>query len=485
MAAYRLAFKRWGMAAAGVALGLLGGCERAQGPNPAEAWKPNIILIAADALSPSLLSSYGGPVPTPHIDRLAKEGVLFSRAYSAAAASGPARAALMTGRYPQRFGFEFDHGPAPRAAKERLGLPPTVDTLGTWIQAADYNTYGVGVWHLGGNTEYYPTKRGFHDFFGILSGETAYISPRADDLHFAPTEDHPLPPSRPWHHHVVRGAASQHILNEDQYLTDALGDAAADFIRGNGDRPFFLYLAFNAPSQPLSVTEPYYQRFAHVADEKLRIYYAMISAMDDAIGRVLASVDELDKTRNTLVIFTAVTGCEARAGVCGCEPLRGGRPSFHEGGVRVPLIMRWPAALQGGTRYHEAVSHIDIAPTALMAAKPDLVPASEMEGVDLLAYADGRRTGRPHGALFFQSGLGRAVISGDWKFWRQSGGETFLFNLATDPQESRNQAATQRDTARDLEVLLDQWRQGNVPPKWTMRSKQSYDMCGATLHLTE
>ncbi|RME65689.1 MAG: sulfatase, partial [Alphaproteobacteria bacterium] len=344
---------------------LAAACERPQGPNPADAWKPNIIVIAADALSPTVLSVYGGPVPTPNLDRLAREGVVFTRGYSAAAASGPARAALMTGRYPQRFGFEFDHGPAQRAARERLGLPPGIETVAQIVQQAGYNTYAVGVWHLGGNTEFYPTKRGFHDFFGVLSGETAYISPRAPDLHFAPTKRHPVPPARPWHHQVVRGPASQHVLNDDVYLTDALGEAAVDFVRANGDRPFFLYLAFNAPGEPLSVTTRYYQRFAHVADDKLRVYYAMISAMDDAIGRLLAMVDSLKKTDNTLVVFTAATGCAAQAGVCACQPLRGGQPSFYEGGVRVPLIMRWPAALPAGARYDGLVSTIDIAPTAL------------------------------------------------------------------------------------------------------------------------
>ncbi|GAB4144193.1 MAG: hypothetical protein Tsb0016_13600 [Sphingomonadales bacterium] len=468
-----------------VAALLLSACERERGVNPADAWKPNIILIAADALSPSLLSAYGGPVPTPHLDRLAREGVLFKRAYSAAAASGPARAALISGRYPQRFGFEFDHGPAQRAADQRLGLPVEVDTIGNWMQSSGYNSYAVGLWHLGGNTEYYPTRRGFHDFYGVLSGETSYLSPRAKDHRFAATAKHPMPPARPAHHQVVRGPASQPVLNDHVYLTDALGDAAADFVRANGDRPFFLYLAFNAPGEPLSVTDRYYQRFSHVADEKTRIYYAMIAAMDDAIGRVLKMVDSLQKSDNTLVIFTAITGCAAESGVCACQPLRGGRPSFFEGGVRVPLILRWPAAAPQGQTYDAMVSHLDIAPTLLMAAKPDLAVTRDSDGVDLLPYLTGVRKGEPHAALFFQSGLSRAVISGDWKYWRQSGGDTMLFNLQSDPNEQRNQVASHRDTVRDLDILIEKWRSGNAPPRWTMHSKTDYDMCGTSMHLTQ
>ncbi len=411
--------------------------------------KPNILLIVADDLGYAELGVQGGKdIPTPNIDSLAKNGVRFTSGYVSCPVCSPTRAGLMTGRYQQRFGHEFNPGPVGQT-KALFGLPVSEVTLPERLKQLGYVTGMFGKWHLGFRPEFHPQQRGFDEFFGFLGGAHAYFDDGTG--------------------HGQRGGILRgtNIVEEKSYLTEAFAREAVAFIERNKDRPFFVYLPFNAVHAPLQAPEPYLTPFAALKGDKRRTFAAMLSAMDDAVGRVLDKLRELKLEENTLIFFISDNGGPTPNTTSRNDPLRGRKGEVFEGGIRVPFLMQWKGRLPAGRIYDFPVIALDILPTAVSATGSRVSPQAKLDGVDLLPYLTGEKTGRPHNTLYWRFGEQRAVRKGDWKLVvPRVRARPQLFNLANDISESTDLAAKEPKKLKELQAAYDAWNRQLVEPKW-------------------
>lgn len=463
----------------------LAGCAASQPTETRADSAPNVVVIIADDVGYADISAYGiNRIPTPNIDRIGAEGVKFTDAYVTAPVCGPSRAGLQTGRFQDRFGYEYNNGPASRDVEDNLGLPGSELTIAQALKAQGYHTGIVGKWHLGANDDFYPTNRGYDEFVGLLPGATAYIDSKAPGVRTFVREGAEPGNSagRNRYTQIVEGPGRETVNNMDEYLTDYFGRRAVEFVSRNApnSQPYFLYLAPTAAHDPLQVTQKYYDRFPHIASEQNRIYAAMVSALDDMVGQVLSAIEKSGEADNTMVIFLTDNGCAAYyAGMCACEPLRGGKLTHYEGGVRVPFLVRWPVKLQPGQIYRNPISSMDIFPTALAAAGGKLPTDRVYDGVDLIPYLVGSEMGQPHDQLAWRRTPMASIRKGDWKLWKSTEGKfTLLFNLKDDPNETINLAQSRPDKLRELENAFDQWAKDMQDPRWPSRPHTNYDVCG-------
>ncbi len=421
-----------GACAASVMLG--GGAALAQ----AAGKKPNIVLILADDLGYGDLGCYGATdTATPNIDALAAAGIRFTDAYSCAPLCSPARAGMLTGRCPQRFGFEFN--PFPRSTGG-WGLPDSERLFSEDLKAAGYATGLVGKWHLGPGANQHPLKHGFDEFFGFIGGKHRYLEEGRKD------------PNSP----ILRG---MEVVEEKEYLTEAFTREAVSFIERNRQRPFFLYLAPNAVHVPLQKPpEKYLSRVAKIADEPRRIFAAILAALDDQVGAVKGKLKELGLLENTLIIFMSDNG--GAIGPSKNGELRGVKTDLFEGGIRVPMILNWAGKIKAGVDAGLA-SILDLYPTFLSAAgAAPGADRAELDGINLLA---GRAR---HEALFWRYGPEMAVRSGKWKLVGLKDGSHQLFDLAADVGEKNDLAEKEPGRVKDLLAQWKKWDAKNIEPKW-------------------
>jgi len=472
--------------AAVVAVALGGGVWLMRGtsddaPRPAR----NVILIVADDLAFGDLSAYpNARLRTPAIEAMAARGVLFELAYTAASTSGPARAGLLTGRHPSRFGYEYDNGPPGRDLDEGLGLPTSEVTLASALKDAGFVTAGFGRWQLGMRPDMQPTRRGFDQWVGNLSGPTPYQSPASPDVVTEPSDDFPVPVERGINNAVVEGSDARVVHNEQRYLTTDLAERAVRFIEKNHDKRFFLYLAFNAPHTPLQAPRNLHEAFAAIEDPKLRTYAAMVRALDDAVGQIRRTLAARGLDKDTLIIFTADSGCNPLSGACSCKGVRGGETSLYEGGLRVPLVMEWPRGLPVGVPFPDMVSTLDIYATVLGATGARRPPGVRFDGVDLLRFLDPANAEKPHDKLIWLRRPLAAFRSGDFKLIdNPEAGNTELYNLAADPHEKRDLSQTNPDLVRDLRTQMTLARGFAGGPLWQPRAQETLAMCGETYSL--
>jgi arylsulfatase A-like enzyme len=426
----------------------------------AQARRPNILLIVMDDVGYADVGFHGSrDIQTPNIDRLATEGVRFTDAYVSGPYCSPTRAGLLTGRYQQRFGHEFNiEGGLPA-----LGLSANEKTLAERLKAAGYRTALFGKWHLGTGPAFHPTRRGFEEFFGFLGGAHAYTA-------------------------IGAGA---NVLQEGttpvttvDYLTDALADRAAAYIRQHASEPFFLYLAFNAAHTPLQATEKYLARFPHIKDETRRTYAAMMSAMDDGIGKALGALREQKIERDTIVFFFSDNGGPSMetTTINGSSnaPLKGSKRTTWEGGIRVPFVVKWTDHLPAGRVDRRPIIQLDVAPTALAAAGVAEDASAAFDGVNLLPYLRGTAKGSPHDTLYWRLGGMMAIRQGDWKLVKTRAGAFVdadpavlsdlsgaeLYDLAKDLGETKNLAASRPDKVKELGDAWQQWNIQLAKPSW-------------------
>jgi arylsulfatase A-like enzyme len=426
----------------------------------AQARRPNIVVIVADDMGYADIGVHGSKdIPTPNIDALAKSGVRFTDAYVSGPYCSPTRAGLLTGRYPQRFGHEFNIGMI--EAHRDAGLPLSETTLADRLKAAGYRTAVIGKWHLGTAPQFHPLRRGFDEFFGFLSGAHSYLNP----------EDSTNP--------LLDGTT---VVRETQYLTEELSDRAVSFISRQKSNPFFLYVAFNAVHVPIEATNKYVARFQHIADTTRRTYAAMLSAMDDGIGRTLEALRAQRLEENTLIFFFSDNGGPTtRAGINGSSnaPLRGSKRTTWEGGIRVPFIVSWKGRVAANTTYSQPIIQLDVAPTALAAAGVAPGRKANFDGINLLPFLSSRPTAVPHTSLYWRLGAMMAIRKGDWKLVKMhdrpfegdpeelsdlTGAQ--LYNLKADVAEQSDVAAKHPEKVRELE---DEWRGWNrqlSKPAW-------------------
>ncbi len=416
----------------------------------AQTRKPNIVLIVADDLGNQDMGFQGSPdLKTPHLDGLAAAGVRFTNGYVSHPFCSPTRAALLTGRYQQRFGHE--NNMVFNQQDPLTGLPLTETTLADALGKAGYVTGLVGKWHLGAHEKFHPRKRGFQEMYGFVGGGHDYFHPGVPgdkDQHFIPIE---------------RDGA---VVPEKEYLTTALGREAEAFVKRHAARPFFLYLAFNAPHSPLQAPQAYLRRFAHIQDPDRRSYAAMVGAMDDAVGRVLLALRETNSERNTLVFFLSDNG-GPKDNASSNKPFRGTKRTVYEGGVRVPFVMRWPAAVAGGRTVEDPVICMDIFPTALAAAGATHA-GKALDGLNLLPFLQAKAAA-PRRPLYWRmfGGVEGAVRDGRMKWVKPGAGkQPELYDLISDREEKNDLAASRPEEAARLEKLWTKWSREMAPPAW-------------------
>ena len=465
---------------------------------PPSARPPNIVVILADDLGFNDVTTYGGGhaaigASTPNIDLLAREGVRFDNGYSAAAVCTVSRAALLTGRYPWRFGVEFTPTPgamarvAPDLYEQSgrlrrvfidtdaaasaprfndLGMPPSERTLAELLADRGYHTVHIGKWHLGSTAAMRPNNQGFAETVFMESGlylpehDPRVVNSKQD---FDPI-DRFLWPNMRW-------AASYNggrWFEPAGYLTDWLTDEAVNAIHRNRHRPFLLYLAHWGVHTPLQASRTDYDAMPAGTDHRRRVYGAMIRSLDRSVGRVMQALRDAGLDENTLVVFTSDNGAPGYVGLPELNrPYRGWKLTHFEGGIHVPFVARWPARIPAGQRFAAPVSNIDVLPTAAAAAGVALPGDRPIDGRDLLPYLDPRAERPPSRTLFWRDGPNRAVRDGTWKLIvSERPKRTWLFDLAIDPTERNDLSTARPEQLARLQGLLESHHAGMPAPAW-------------------
>jgi arylsulfatase A-like enzyme len=427
----------------------------------AEPASPNLVVILADDLGYADVGFNGcKDIPTPHIDTIASQGVHFSSAYVTYPVCGPSRAGLMSGRYPQRFGFE--RNPQYRPDDPNMGLPLSEETMASVLGKVGYTSGIIGKWHLGAHPDLHPLERGFDFFYGHLGGGHRYFPDELTIRDSYAAKDEPQS-YRTW---ILR---NHEPVKPDKYLTDAFSDAAVEFIDGNHDKPFFLYLSYNAPHAPLQATDEYLARFPDIKDPKRRTYAAMVSAMDDGVGRVLAALKAHGLDENTLVFFLSDNGGPTQNNGSRNTPLRGKKGDVWEGGWRVPFALRWSGHLAAGSSYGKPVSALDIFATIAALAEAPVDSGKPLDGVDLLPFLSGKETTPAHEAVYLRKfdQQAYAVRKGDFKLIVPGREQSpLLFDLNRDIGERNNIILSQSEIADEIDRLRLEWDAQLMEPRF-------------------
>lgn len=412
--------------------------------------RPNVIVIMADDMGYGDVGFTGcKDIKTPNLDNLAASGVVFTNGYSNHPFSGPSRAALMSGRYQHRFGFETN--PAHDTHNEKAGICVKETLFPKRMQDVGYKTGGFGKWHLGSASVFHPCNRGFDYFYGFLGGGHDYFK-----------IDLMQPITHGYKDALVR---NNQPASFDGYLTTALSRDGVAFIEKNKSKPFFMYMAYNAPHQPLQAPQEDIARYSHIEDKKRRVYAAMVDVMDRGIGEIVESLKKNGLYENTLIFFLSDNGGPF-GNASNNKPFRGQKGTMYEGGVHVPFMACWPAKIKAGTRYNYPVNAIDISRTAVAAAGGDAGVAPAMEGVDLIPYVTGKIKSAPHDMIFWRGGDGnaRGVVSADgYKYIAKGAKSVELFNLKRDVSESDNVVKSSTSQVEALSSAWKVWNEGNIP----------------------
>lgn len=459
---------------------------------------PNIVFILVDDLGINDLSTFGGgvaggKVPTPNIDKLAADGVSFTQAYAGTATCAVSRAMLMTGRYPTRTGFEYTPTPegmapvirtvsedirndlpvgyydaeadASKPPYEEQGLPSSEVTVAEILKEKGYHTVHIGKWHLGRNEGFAPNDQGFNESLLMHSG--LFLPEDDPEVVNAKVDFDPIDKFL-WS--AMQYAASYNqgeVFEPSGYLTDYWTNESLKVIEANKNRPFFLYLAHWGVHTPLQATRADYEAVGDIKPHRLRVYAAMVRSLDRSVGRIMKKLEEEGLSDNTMIVFSSDNGGAGYIGLPKVnQPFRGWKITLFEGGIRVPLFIKWPASISPGTTIEEPVAHIDVMPTLAAAAGAPLPQGVPIDGQNLLPISRG--TGsieRPNDAIFWQSGHYQVVRAGDWKLQvNERRKKNWLFDLKQDPTEQNNVADKHPAMVAELQALLTAHHKDRKPP---------------------
>lgn len=437
--------------------------------------KPNIIIIISDDAGYADFSMHGSKqFPTPNIDRIANEGVRFTQGYVSASVCSPSRAGLLTGRYQQRFGHEYNIGShQPSDDPEFIGMRTDQVTLADVLKKLGYKTAAIGKWHLGELDKYHPLNRGFDEFFGMREGGAKYFGQGSKVFR------------------IERGM--EKVTTPIPYLTDAFGSEACNFIKRNKDKPFFMYLAFNAVHTPMQAKEEDKIKFDFIENKGRRTLGGMTFALDIQVGEVLKTLKEEGLEENTLVWFINDNGGQVTNNMACNAPLNGKKGTLLEGGIRVPFCLKWPAGLPKGKVYDQPVSSLDIFTTSIAATGNDAqelvnkiakekIPEEwqkvqnrkrpvagegwQLDGVNLISYINGNSTGNPHDKLYWRRAKAAAIRDGEWKLIRLPDRPPLLYNLSNDISEQNNMAGENQIIVEKLMKELFEWETQLAHPAW-------------------
>ena len=437
----------------------LGATVLAAANQPSPARPPNLIVIMTDDLGYADVGFNGcKDIPTPNLDSIARSGVRFTSGYVTFPVCSPSRAGFLTGRYPQRFGYERN----PRFQPENRisGLALTETTLPEALGKVGYRSGIIGKWHLGAHPDLHPLKRGFNEFFGHLGGGARYFP---EDLTIQKTSG-AMGEGESYRLWMMR---NHEPVRTTQYLTDEFSEEAVRYVTRHKDKPFFLYLAYNAPHTPMQAPEKYLSRFPDIKTPQRRTYAAMVSAVDDGVGRLLTTLRELGIEDQTLIFFLSDNGGPESSNASNNGPLRGGKSDPWEGGIRVPFAAQWPGRLPKGSVYDQPVLSLDIFATIAALAGAPVAPARPLDGVNLMPHLTGQKAGAPHEAVYLRKfDQGAFVVRrGEHKLViPRTGAAPQLYNLPADLGETRDLAAEQPELLGELERLRVAWNSQLVPP---------------------
>jgi len=444
--------------------------------NEQKSKKPNVVIILMDDLGSSDVS-FGGcrDYRTPNIDKIAQNGVQCTNAYISSPYSGPSRCGLNTGRYEQRFGAEMNLGTEATNEKgEALGVPLDEMMLSELMHNNGYTTCGLGKWHMGDDKSLWPNNRGFDYFYGFSCGHFNYwgIRMNANKKKFPRSVDK-----------YIQENGVEVPASKTTYLTDDFTDKAVDFINenANGDKPMYMYVAYNAPHGPFQAPQKYLDRTKHIFNAHRSIYAAMVLAADDGVGRIEQALEENGVLDNTLIIFLSDNGGTADAMN---YPRRAFKGNMFDGGIYTPFAMSWPGHIKAGTKYDKVISSLDIFPTVAEAAGVDVKKQcpKPLDGVSLLPYINGENEGEPNHKLFWRTAgkFEYAARIGDYKLVKRYYTDKFmLFNLREDPIEEHDIADQHPDLVKKMAEEYEKWDAQMIAPRWKddhrLHQEQDYE----------
>lgn len=421
--------------------------------------KKNIIFLFADDAGYNDFGFQGGKYfKTPHLDKLAKEGMVFKEAYTTAAVCGPSRAGLLTGMYQQRFGIEENNVPGYMSKSSKLlgdemGLPLHLKTIADYLKPQGYKSVVFGKWHLGNADRYHPLKRGFDEFYGFRGGARSFYELTQKQAETKP-EDR-------WEHGFGK-------YNEPtKYLTDVIADDACNFMEKNKKNPFFMYVSFNAVHSPLHATKEDLEKVKHLTGKR-KILAAMTIALDRACGQILDKLKALGLEDDTLIVFANDNGGPDGTNTSN-YPLSGCKSNHLEGGIRVPCIIKLPGVIKANSTYDKSVSMLDMLPTFLNLSGGNASKIKGLDGVDLIPFITGKNKKNPHEVLFWKKENRGVVRKGDWKLLRYPDRPAELYNIKEDISESNNLAYKHPEKVRELFTLLWNWEGELERPLWQLK----------------
>jgi arylsulfatase A-like enzyme len=462
--------------------------------------RPNIIVIVADDLGKTDLALYGNTITeTPNIDRLGAEGTVFNEAYVTAPICSPSRAGLLTGRYQQRFGHElqpvnrylnsrlesivvnstFDlqqlefanYQKVPtKEAIEKQGLPLQEITLADLLRKNGYATAIIGKWHQGFSKEFLPLQRGFDYHYGFYEAFSWFADTTNPDI--INVRHKGIMDSFIWKNggsglsQKKRNAVD---IDVKEFYTYALANEAVQYIEKNKDKPFFLYVPFNAPHTPFQALKSEVKRYQDkgVTDLNKAVYYALITGLDSAIGQINNKIKDLGLEENTLVFFISDNGGATYTHATDNAPLKGGKMSLYEGGINVPFIVKWKGIVPANKVNNQLVNSVDIFATAAAISGSKLPNDRLYDGVNLIPHLIGKDSANIHQVLFWRSGYNKAIRKGEWKLvLNLKDNITALYHLKVDKSETTNLASKLPIKVQELKTDLETWEKGLVKPLW-------------------
>lgn len=453
----------------------------------AERPRPNVLILLTDDQGWGDLGVQGTQdVATPNLDALARAGVRFTDGYVAAPVCSPSRAGLMTGRAPTRFGFEFNHAKADLAP---FGLPATEKTAGELFRAAGYATGHIGKWHLGciRNPAHRAEKRGFEEalwFVGQNKLAPIFFFRHGGDISEKKSTD---PAGQRMAEDLFPGDSTKQSelrLANAGYVDTAMAQEASGFIQRHSDHPWFLFVAFLTPHDPLAFPPGSEKKFPGLKPDRQKCA-AMLSELDRCVGTLMESLQKTRQLERTLIFFLSDNGA-VPANASSNGPLHAMKGTLFEGGIRVPFLMQWPGGgFPAGRSVTVPVSSLDILPTALAAAGLSPKGGPTFDGVNLLPYLRGETNQPPHDFLCWRYGRQLAVRQGNWKLVRAEESDPNipgsdpekeptpalgLYDLAQDPGETRNLAETRKEKVETLQSIWNRWNRNNRPAAWHYNS---------------